>query len=54
MAKLVASKISIGDTTIKDIAEFYTESGFRVEILMGDGGLKAYEPKAIRVPRRHR
>ncbi|MCI8504561.1 MAG: hypothetical protein HFI67_00025 [Lachnospiraceae bacterium] len=52
--KLAASKISIGDTTIKDVAEFYTESGFKVEILTGDGGLKAYEPKAIKVPRRRR
>ena len=52
--KLAASKISIGDATIKDVAEFYTESGFSVEILTGDGGLKAYEPKAIKVPRRCR
>lgn len=52
--KLAASKISIGDATIKDVAEFYRESGFRVEILTGDGGLKAYEPKEIKVPRRRR
>ena len=44
----------IGDATIKDVAEFYTESGVSVEILTGDEGLKAYEPKAVKVPRRRR
>lgn len=51
---LAAAKLSIGDMTIKDVAEFYTKSGFKVEILTGDGGLKAYEPKAIKIPRRRR
>ena len=51
---LAAAKLSIGDMTIKDVAEFYTKSGFQVEILTGDGGLKAYEPKAIKIPRRRR
>lgn len=51
---LAAEKLSIGDMTIKNVAEFYTESGFRVEILTGDGGLKAYEPEKITVPRRRR
>ena len=51
--QLAAEKLSIGDTTIKDVAEFYTESGCKVEILTGDGGLKAYEPKVV-VPRRRR
>lgn len=51
---LAAEKLSIGDMTIKDVAEFYTKSGFRVEILTGDEGLKAYEPKAMKIPRRRR
>lgn len=51
---LAAAKLSIGDATIKDVAEFYTRSGFMVEILTGDGGLKAYEPEVINVPRRRR
>lgn len=51
---LAAGKLSIGDATIKDVAEFYTESGFAVEILTGDGGLKAYEPKEVKKPRRRR
>ncbi|MBD2692265.1 hypothetical protein [Anabaena catenula] len=43
---LAARKISIGDATIKTVAEFYakTSSTFQVEIFTGDGGLKAYEP----------
>jgi hypothetical protein len=41
---LAAAGISIGDVTIKDVAEFYASAGFKVEILTGDRGLKAYEP----------
>ncbi len=50
---LAASKLSIGDATIKDVAEYYAKSGFSVEILTGDEGLKAYQPvhKPL-VPRR--
>lgn len=51
---LAAADVSIGDATIKDVAEFYTESGVSVEILTGDKGLKAYEPKVVKVPRRRR
>jgi len=51
---LAKAEVSLGDATIKDVAEFYTESGFNVEILTGDEGLKAYEPKAAKVPRRRR
>lgn len=50
--RLAATKLSIGDATIKDVAEFYTESGVSVEILTGDAGLKAYEPKIVKMPRR--
>lgn len=51
---LAVSGLSIGDTTIKDVAKFYAEAGYQVEILTGDKELKAYEPKPkqISVPRR--
>lgn len=51
---LAASGLSIGDTTIKDVAEFYLEAGYQVEILTGDEGLKAYEPTITTRPRRRR
>lgn len=41
---LAAGGTSIGDATIKDVAEHYAKAGFHVEILTGDAGLKAYEP----------
>lgn len=50
---LAASKLSMGDVTIKILADYYASGGFTVEILTGDNGLKAYEPsKPIPVPRR--
>ena len=52
--KLAAEKLSIGDATIKNVANYYMESGMEVEILTGDGGLKAYEPKVVKIPRRRR
>lgn len=51
---LAAGKLSIGDATIKNVADYYTQSGMEVEILTGDGGLKAYEPKVVNVPRRRK
>ena len=42
---LAKAGTSIGDATIKDVAEYYARAGFRVEILTGDAGLKAYEPQ---------
>lgn len=46
---------SIGDATIKDVAEYYARAGYFVEILTGDAGLKAYEPvKSAAIPRRRR
>jgi predicted ATPase len=41
---LAVQKISIGDATIKTVAEYYARIGFQVEILTGDDGLKAYQP----------
>ena len=49
------STLSIGDYTIKDVAEYYAEMGRKVELLTGDAGLKSYEPRvAIEEPRRRR
>ncbi|MEI2769918.1 MAG: hypothetical protein V9G98_04000 [Candidatus Competibacter sp.] len=46
---------SIGDATIKDVAEYYAKAGYSVEILTGDAGLKAHEPAApVAIPRRRR
>lgn len=47
---------SIGDALIVAVAEYYARYGFAVEILTGDGGLKAFEPvrPAALIPRRKR
>jgi hypothetical protein len=48
---LAAGGTSIGDATIKDVAEHYAKAGFHVEILTGD----AYEPaKPLPAPPRRR
>ena len=41
--ELAARKLSLGDITIKDVAEYYAQMECEVEILTGDMGLKAYE-----------
>ena len=52
---LATGGTSIGDHTIKDVAEFYARAGYFVEILTGDAGLKAYEPvRPVVTPRRRR
>ena len=52
---LAAQKLSLGDLMIKDVAEYYAQMGFAVEILTGDQGLKAYQPAApAEIPRRKR
>jgi hypothetical protein len=46
-------RLSLGDATIKDVAEYYAQMGWKIEILTGDQGLKAYEPSApAEIPRR--
>lgn len=53
--KLATGGTSIGDATIKDVAEYYAKAGYSVEILTGDTGLKAYEPALpAAIPRRRR
>ena len=50
---LAAQKLSLGDATIKDVADFYAQMGCQVEILTGDEGLKRHEPQVpVAVPRR--
>ena len=51
--ELAKGGTSIGDATIKDVAEYYAIAGYHVEILTGDAGLKAYEPvRPVATPRR--
>jgi hypothetical protein len=53
---LANQRVSIGDATIKTVAEYYARvDGWEVEIVTGDAGLKSYEPaKPVRVPRRRK
>ncbi|MCW5223560.1 hypothetical protein D5041_08110 [Verminephrobacter aporrectodeae subsp. tuberculatae] len=51
--QLAAGGTSIGDATIKHVAEYYALAGFEVQIITGDQGLKAYQPaRPPRLPRR--
>lgn len=51
--RLAIGGTSIGDATIKHVAEHYSNAGYDVEILTGDEGLKAYETrKPSQIPRR--
>ena len=52
---LAAAKLSIGDATIKEVAEYYAQTGRAVEILTTDRQLQAYTPAAsvaLAIPRR--
>lgn len=50
---LAAASMSIGDATIKAVAEYYASARFHVQILTADEGLKSYEPSShIAEPRR--
>ena len=53
---LAVQGLGIGDTTIKDVADFYAStSTIEVEILTGDQGLKSYQPaREAPKPRRRR
>lgn len=42
--QVVLQKISLGDATMKMLAEHYTKKRYQVEIMTGDEGLKSYEP----------
>ncbi len=41
---LVSQRTSLGDATIKVLAEHYVQKLYQVEIMTGDEGLKSYEP----------
>lgn len=52
---LASARLSIGDATIKDVAQYYAKAGFAVEILTADKGLKNHQPLApVISPRRRR
>ncbi|MEQ9481365.1 hypothetical protein [Coleofasciculus sp. F4-SAH-05] len=42
--QVVPQKTSLGDATMKMLAEHYDRKGYQVEIMTGDEGLKSYEP----------
>ena len=51
----VISGQSLGDASIVEVAEYYAQMGYLVEIYTGDDGLKAYEPTFnIPIPRRRK
>jgi hypothetical protein len=52
---LAAQKMSIGDATIKDVADYYAKMGCKVTLLTGDQQLAAYQPAApAMIPRRRK
>jgi len=53
--ELTKQCLSIGDATIKNVAQYYADLGSYVEILTGDEGLKAYQPpEPLLIPRRRK
>lgn len=44
---------ALGDASIVEVVNYYTDLGYEVEIFTGDEGLKAFEP-TVEVPRRRR
>lgn len=42
--RTVVSGQSFGDASIVDVANYYYQAGYEVEIYTGDAGLKSYEP----------
>lgn len=52
---LAAQKMSIGDATIKEVADYYAKMGCSVTLLTGDQQLAAYQPApSPMVPRRRK
>ncbi len=43
-SKKAMENLSMGDISIKAIADYYAKMGYQVEILTGDQGLKSYQP----------
>ena len=49
------TRLSIGDATIKAVADYYTQMGMQVRLLTADKQLSAHEPRVVLpVPRRRR
>ena len=47
--------MTLGDATIKDVADYYAKAGYDVKIVTGDQALKAHEPvKSLAIPRRRK
>lgn len=47
--------LSIGDATIKEVADYYSKTGSIVEIFTGDQQLRAYQPaQPQKIPRRRK
>jgi hypothetical protein len=52
---LAAQKMSIGDATIKEVADYYAKMGCSVTLFTGDQQLAAYQPESpSMVPRRRK
>jgi hypothetical protein len=51
---LAARNLSMGDATIKNVAEYYAQMGCQVEILTADEQLKSYQPIYPEKPRRRK
>jgi len=49
LPKMAAEQTSIGDTSIKIVAEYYSKMRFCVEIFTADAGLKSYESQLQQV-----
>jgi hypothetical protein len=53
--ELAAGKLSIGDASIKTVAEHYARMGYEVKILTADTQLQQFEPQGPqRIPRREK
>jgi len=49
----VTAKSSMGDISIKQVADYYAKAGAEVSIFTGDSGLRAFQPTIpVSVPRR--
>lgn len=51
---LAAQKMSLGDATIKDVADYYAAMGYKVSLLTGDKQLAAHEPSPPQLTPRRR
>ncbi|MFA6076406.1 MAG: hypothetical protein WCV63_10920 [Negativicutes bacterium] len=52
---LAVQNLSLGDATIKNVAEYYSSMGYNVEIFTADQGLQAYAPNnPPEIPRRRK